>query len=91
MQVAAGTIPPGYQWLSNIAGYPGHRSERTCKTWNTCLNSNDPNARIFHNEAAFYFLYLKFYILNQREEVFQIYTTAKLEYTAITISLPTCG
>jgi tetratricopeptide (TPR) repeat protein len=35
------------------------------------LKSTDPYAAIFHDEAAFYFLYLKFYILNQREGVFQ--------------------
>ncbi len=34
------------------------------------MNSTDPYALIFHDEAAFYFLYLKFYILNQREQVF---------------------
>jgi tetratricopeptide (TPR) repeat protein len=35
------------------------------------LDSNDPYALIFHNETAFYYLYLKFYILNQREQVFK--------------------
>jgi len=70
MEVAAGTIPPGYQWLSNLLGIHGtidagmHKLERM-------LNSPDPYAVIFHDEASFYYLYLKFYIQNQREQVFQ--------------------
>ena len=35
------------------------------------LSSRNPYALIFHDEAAFYYLYLKFYILNQREQVFR--------------------
>ena len=35
------------------------------------LGSNDPFALIFHDEGSFYYLYLKFYILNQREQVFK--------------------
>jgi tetratricopeptide (TPR) repeat protein len=35
------------------------------------LDSPEPFARLFHEEAVFYYLYLKFYILNQPEEVFQ--------------------
>jgi len=70
MQVAAGTIPPGYQWLSKLLGIQG-TIEAGMNNLEEVLNSNDPYARIFHNEAAFYFLYLKFYILNHREEVFK--------------------
>jgi tetratricopeptide (TPR) repeat protein len=70
MQVAAGTIPPGYQWLSKLLGIQG-TIDAGMNNLEAVLNSNDSYARIFHNEAAFYFLYLKFYILNQREEVFK--------------------
>ena len=70
MQVAAGTIPPGYQWLSNMLGIRGTIGEGM-HNLEHMLNSPDPNAVIFHDEAAFYFLYLKLYILNQREQVFQ--------------------
>jgi tetratricopeptide (TPR) repeat protein len=70
MQVAAGTIPPGYQWLSKLLGIQG-TIDAGMNNLEGVLNSNDSYARIFHNEAAFYFLYLKFYILNQRDEVFK--------------------
>jgi tetratricopeptide (TPR) repeat protein len=70
MQVAAGTIPPGYQWLSNLLGIHGS-IDAGMKNLEGMLNSTDPYAAVFHDEAAFYYLYLKFYILNEREEVFQ--------------------
>jgi hypothetical protein len=69
MQVAASTIPPGYQWLSSLLGIHG-TIDAGMHNLETMLYSTDPYAIIFHDEAAFYFLYLKFYILNQREEVF---------------------
>jgi tetratricopeptide (TPR) repeat protein len=70
MQVAASTIPPGYQWLSSLLGIHG-TIDAGMKNLENMLNSVDPDALIFHDEAAFYYLYLKFYILNQREEVFR--------------------
>jgi tetratricopeptide (TPR) repeat protein len=70
MQVAAGTIPPGYQWLSSLLGIHGTIDEGM-KHLENMLNSPDPNALIFHDESAFYYCYLKFYILNQRDQVFQ--------------------
>jgi tetratricopeptide (TPR) repeat protein len=70
MQVAAGTIPPGYQWLSSLLGIHG-TIDAGMQNLEGMLNSNDPNALIFHDEASFYYLYLKFYILNQRDQVFR--------------------
>jgi tetratricopeptide (TPR) repeat protein len=70
MQVAAGTIPPGYQWLSSLLGIHGTIDDGMHNLENM-LNSSDPYAIIFHDEAAFYYLYLKFYILNQRDPVFK--------------------
>ncbi len=79
MQVAASTIPPGYQWLSSLLGIHG-TIDAGMHNLETMLYSTDPYAIIFHDEAAFYFLYLKFYILNQREEVFTLYPSSKLGY-----------
>jgi tetratricopeptide (TPR) repeat protein len=70
MQVAAGTIPPGYQWLSSLLGIHG-TFDAGMKNLESMLVSPDPYAVIFHDEASFYYLYLKFYILNQRDQVFQ--------------------
>jgi tetratricopeptide (TPR) repeat protein len=70
MQVAASTIPPGYQLVSSLLGIKGTLGSGM-NNLESMLGSNDPYAVIFHDEAAFYFLYLKFYILNQRQQVFQ--------------------
>jgi len=70
MQVAAGTIPPGYQWLSKLLGIHG-TIDAGMRNLENVLDSNDPYAVIFRNEATFYYLYLKFYILNQRDFVFK--------------------
>jgi tetratricopeptide (TPR) repeat protein len=70
MQVAASTIPPGYQLLSSLLGIKG-TIKSGMNNLESMLGSTDPYAVLFHDEAAFYFLYLKFYILNQREQVFQ--------------------
>lgn len=70
MQVAAGTIPPGYQWLANLLGIHGTIADGM-NTLEEVLTSTDSFAKLFHEEAVFYFLYLKFHIQNQREEVFQ--------------------
>ena len=70
MQVAAGTIPPGYQWLSSLLGIHGTIHDGM-QNLEIMLNSANPYAVIFHDEASFYYLYLKFYILNQRDQVFQ--------------------
>jgi tetratricopeptide (TPR) repeat protein len=69
MQVAAGTIPPGYQWLSNLLGIHGS-IDNGMHNLESVLKSTDPYAVIFHDEASFYYLYLQFYILNQRDQVF---------------------
>jgi tetratricopeptide (TPR) repeat protein len=69
MQVAAGTIPPGYQWLSSLLGIHG-TIEDGMHHLEGVLNSPDPDAVLFHDEVSFYYLYLKFYIQNQREQVF---------------------
>ena len=41
MQVAAGTIPPGYQWLSSLLGIHG-TIEDGMKNLENMLNSQDP-------------------------------------------------
>jgi tetratricopeptide (TPR) repeat protein len=70
MQVAASTIPPGYQLVGNLLGINGTLT-LGMNNLEAMLGSSDSYAVIFHDEAAFYFLYLKFYILNQKEQVFQ--------------------
>ncbi|HEX4849944.1 MAG TPA: hypothetical protein VFV08_04010 [Puia sp.] len=78
MQVAAGTIPGGYKWLSNLLGIHGSIREGM-KELEDFINQTDPDATLFHNEAIFYFLYLKFYIQNEREGVFSFIQRQQLD------------
>jgi tetratricopeptide (TPR) repeat protein len=68
MQVAAGTIPDGYKWLSKLLGIKGSIRDGMAKL-EKFLSAGDPVSRVFHDEAVFYYLYLKFYIENKKEEV----------------------
>ena len=69
MEVAAGTIPDGYRWLSNILGISGSIRDGM-KELEPFLDRRDSWAQLFHDEAVFYYLYLKYYIENKKEEVF---------------------
>lgn len=69
MQVVAGTIPDGYKWLSSLLGIKGNLREGM-QQLEKFLASSDSWAAVFHDEAVFYYLYLKFYIENKHDEVF---------------------
>jgi tetratricopeptide (TPR) repeat protein len=70
MQVAAGTIPDGYKWLSSLLGINGSIKKGMAQI-NTFLAGTDEWSTLFHEEAVFYYCYLKFYIENDRPGVFQ--------------------
>ncbi len=69
MQVVAGTIPDGYKWLSNLLGIEGD-IKTGMSTLSGFLQAGDAYAELYRDEARFYFLYLKFYVENQRDWVF---------------------
>src|SRR5882757_4965234 len=69
MQVVAGTIPDGYKWLSSLLGIKGNIS-LGMQQLESILSQEDPWAVLYKDEAVFYYLYLKFYIENEQEEVF---------------------
>jgi tetratricopeptide (TPR) repeat protein len=70
MQVVAGTIPDGYKWLSGLLGIKGNIKGGMDRLQDV-LAANDDMSQLYHNEAIFYYLYLKFYIENKHEEVFR--------------------
>lgn len=69
MQVAAGTIPDGYKWLSNLLGISGS-IKKGMATLNDFLKRDDEWSQLFREEAIFYYCYLKFYIENDKAGVF---------------------
>jgi len=70
MKVVAGTIPDGYKWLSNLLGIRGSVREGMADLENF-LRLGDEWSVLYRDEATFYYLYLRFYILNQHRQVFE--------------------
>lgn len=78
LQVVIGTVPANYKWAASLFGLKGSITNGMSLMRNF-INSNDPWARLFNNEAIFYYCYLKFYIENKPDEVFQFIETRKLD------------
>ncbi|MEO8171952.1 MAG: hypothetical protein ABI581_02670 [Sediminibacterium sp.] len=78
LQTAAGTIPNGYKWLASLFGIKGSVTEGM-KTVRGFINSNDPWAKVFFNEAAFFYPYLMFYVENKKEEALAFIQQRKLD------------
>jgi len=78
MEVAAGTIPSGYKWLSSLLGIKG-TIRGGMDTLERFIAQNDTWATLFRDEAIFYYLYLKFYIENKRADVFDFINKHQLD------------
>ncbi|MEN9685256.1 MAG: hypothetical protein RLZZ28_1042 [Bacteroidota bacterium] len=78
LEAVAGTIPKGYKWIAGLFGIKGSLSAGMQKV-KAFVNSNDPWARLFFNEAAFMYPYLQFYIENKKEEALQFVQQRKLD------------
>jgi len=78
MQVAAGTIPDGYKWLAGLFGIKGSINNGMALMQNV-INSNDVYAKLFFNEASFYYCYILFYIQNQPQQVFRYISQKNLD------------
>ncbi len=78
IQVAVGTVPKGYKWVTNLLGLKGSINEGM-QLMRSFLNSNDTYAKLFSGEATFYYCYLMFYIENKPDEVFKFIQTRKLD------------
>jgi tetratricopeptide (TPR) repeat protein len=78
MQIVAGTIPDGYRWLSGLLGIKGNIGSGM-QQLEQFLAQGDAWSVLYRDEAVFYYLYLKFYIENKREEVFAFIKQNKLD------------
>ncbi len=67
LQAVIGTIPKGYKWIAGLLGMRGSLTGGM-KQVNQFVNSKDPWARTFFNDAAFIYPYLLFYLENKQEE-----------------------
>ena len=78
LQVVMGTVPDGYKIYTSLFGMKGSIKEGM-QLMRTFLNSNDPWAKLFYNEATFYYSYLTFYIENKPDEVMKLIRSKNLD------------
>lgn len=78
MVVAADIIPDGYKWMASLFGFRGSLKDGIA-LMQQLLNSNDPLARMYFNEASFYYCYIMFYIQNKPDEVFRYIAQKQLD------------
>ena len=80
MLVVAGTIPDGYKWLTNLFGIKGSIKDGI-NMMQQFVNSNDPTAKLFLNEASLYYCYILYYMQNKPDEAFKFVQQKKLDIT----------
>ena len=78
MQMAISTIPDGYKWLSNLLGVKGSLKAGLQRV-DQFLKGNDEWEHLFREEAVFYYCYLQFYILNNKEGVAKFMQDQRLD------------
>ena len=78
LEVVIGTVPQGYKWITSIFGMKGSINDGM-RLMENLINSNDEMAKLFANEATFYYCYLVFYIENSPEKVFKLIRSKKLD------------
>jgi tetratricopeptide (TPR) repeat protein len=78
LQVVIGSVPANYKWATSLFGMKGSINGGM-KLMGNFINSNDTWARLFNNEASFYYCYLKFYLENKPDEVFQFIQSRRLD------------
>ena len=78
MQMAAGTIPKNYRWLSNLLGIKG-TMEQGKNYLKQFINAQDNWATLFMEEGIFYQCYMQFYLLNQPDEALRFITSKQLD------------
>ncbi len=76
--VAAGVIPDSYKLFASLFGVKGSVKEGI-SIIRAFVNSNDPWAKLFFNEASFYYCYLVFYIENKPDEAFAFITSHNID------------
>jgi len=79
MQSVIGTIPSSYRWITSILGFTGGSVNGGLAMLGSYVRDTTAEGRIFHEEALFYYAYLKFYIAHQPDEVMQFIRDSHLD------------
>lgn len=78
MQTVFGTIPEGYKWITNILGLRGS-IKQGMQSLQSVIDSKDPTALIFREESYYYYCYLKLFIENKPEQLWQFIREKQLD------------
>jgi len=78
MQVMVDIIPGGYRSFAALLGMKGSVKDGM-QLMRNFVNSDNPSAKFFFNEATFYYCYLAFYIENKPDDVFRFINEKKLD------------
>jgi tetratricopeptide (TPR) repeat protein len=78
LQTILSTIPSGYSFFVSILGLKGSVTEGM-KLLRNVLYSNDSSAKLFYNEAAFFYCYLQFHVENKKNEIWPFIQQKKLD------------
>ncbi|MGX5820407.1 tetratricopeptide repeat protein [Chitinophaga lutea] len=78
MQTVFGTIPEGYKWITNTLGMRGSIREGM-RLLNGVIASNDPIAQMFREESYYYYCYLKLFVENKPEQLWQFVQQKQLD------------
>lgn len=78
MQTVFGTIPEGYKWITNILGLRGS-IKQGMQSLQSVIDSKDPTAMIFREESYYYYCYLKLFIENKPEQLWQFIREKQLD------------
>ncbi len=78
LQTVFGTIPEGYKWITNILGLRGS-IKQGMQNVQLAVDSNAPSALLFKEESYYYYCYLKLFIENKPEQVWQLVHDKQLD------------
>lgn len=72
MQAIIGTVPSSYRWITRILGFTDGSVVGGLALLESYVNDTTADGKLFHEEALFYYCYLKFYIAHEPDEVMRL-------------------
>lgn len=79
LQTVISTIPSGYRWITNILGFTGGSVNKGLAQLASYVNDSTAGGGLFHEEAFFYYAYLRFYVAHQPDAVMQLIRNGHLD------------
>lgn len=78
-EAIVGSVPDKHRWITSVLGMKGDVKKGTAKIVDF-LNTRDGSTRHLRAEAIFYYSYLKFTLLSEKESVWNYLQQSELDY-----------